>query len=62
MAALRYGDEVLQMYYAPIPQEVEEELPWLLQPGRGQPFDLDKEVPHFIVWPNETWVTFWICV
>ena len=56
MAALRYGDEVLHMYYAPIPQEVEEELPWPLQPGRGHPFDLDKEVPHFIVWPNETWV------
>lgn len=42
--------------YASIPQEVEEELPWPLQPGRGQPFDLDQEVLHLIAWPNETWV------
>ena len=42
---------------------------WPLQPGRGQPFDLDKEVSHFIVWPNETWVELvnvakdeWLCI
>lgn len=56
MAALRYDNEVLQMYYARILQKVEEELPWPLQPGQGQPFDLDKEVPHFIAWSNEIWV------
>lgn len=51
MAALRYDSYVLQMYYSPIPQEVEQRLQWPLRP-----FDLDTVVPHPVAWPNEPWV------
>ena len=51
MAALRYDNEILQMYYAPIPQEVKRRLK---RPLRL--FDQDTVIPHPVAWPNERWV------
>ena len=54
IAALRYGSYMLQMYYAPISQEVELGLARPLQPNR--PYDIDTVVPHPVAWPDELWV------
>ena len=54
MAALRYDNEIFQMYYAPVPQEVERGLPRPLQPNRL--FDHDRVVPHPVAWPHESCV------
>jgi len=56
MAALHYDNEVLQMYYALISEDVEWSLPWPLQPN--QLFDLDIIVSHLVAWPNELRVNF----
>ena len=54
MAALHYDNEILQMYYAPFPQEVEQRLlePFRMRWPLEMPFDLDKVVPHPVKWPE----------
>ena len=55
MVALRCKNEILQMYYAPIPHwEIDRSLPRLLQPNL--PFDFDTVVGHPVAWPDQPWI------
>ena len=56
MAALLYDNEVLQMYYGPISENIERRVPLPLQPN--WPFDLDIVLPQPVAWPNKPWINF----
>ena len=51
-AALRYDSYLAQMYYPPVPGDVERRISRPFQPN--QPLDLD----HPVAWPDEPWVGF----
>lgn len=52
---LRYKNEILQMYCAPISHwEIDWGLPRPLQPNL--PFDFDTVVGHPVRWPDQPWV------